>query len=242
MQRFYLGTHETGWLARAGVPLFVSRTRLARRRSLPRAIAPWALDSGAFSEIANRGRWTLDEDRYVEEVARYGEEIGRLEWAAPMDWMVEPEMLARTGLDVVEHQRRTVENYLRLRGRGPFVPVLQGWTRGDYARCARMYEDAGVELAREPVVGVGSVCRRQATAEIGAIFDMLDARGIRAHGFGVKTGGLAAYGPLLHSADSMSWSYAARRRPPLPGCPHRSCQNCLRFALAWRRRVVAAGG
>jgi hypothetical protein len=42
----------------------------------------------------------------------------------------------------------------------------------------------------------------------------------------------------LASADSMAWSYTARRQPPMPGCPHRSCANCPRFALAWRDRVL----
>jgi hypothetical protein len=43
---FYLGTHQTGWLAKAGVPLFVSDRRLRKRVTLPRAIADWAEDSG----------------------------------------------------------------------------------------------------------------------------------------------------------------------------------------------------
>ena len=50
----YLGTHETSWLSRAGVPLFISHRRLERiRTSLPMAAAPWALDSGGFSEISS---------------------------------------------------------------------------------------------------------------------------------------------------------------------------------------------
>src|SRR5262245_44967377 len=54
---FYLGTHQPHWLATAGVPLFVSARRLAGRRRLPRAAAPWALDSGGFSEITTHGRY-----------------------------------------------------------------------------------------------------------------------------------------------------------------------------------------
>ena len=44
---------------------------------------------------------------------------------------------------------------------------------------------------------------------------------------------------LLRSADSLAWSYRARKRPPLPGCPHARCSHCLRYALAWRERVLA---
>ena len=59
------------------------------------------------------------------------------------------------------------------------------------------------------------------------------------HGYGVKTRGLREYGNLLTTADSMAWSYNARRHPPLPGCTHRSCSNCLRWALRWRRNIVS---
>lgn len=37
---FYLGTHRPGWLATAGVPLFVSRRTLGPVKALPRAVAP----------------------------------------------------------------------------------------------------------------------------------------------------------------------------------------------------------
>jgi hypothetical protein len=43
----------------------------------------------------------------------------------------------------------------------------------------------------------------------------------------------------LKSADSLAWSYAARRRPPLAGCRHRTRANCPRYALAWRARLLA---
>ena len=86
-----------------------------------------------------------------------------------------------------------------------------------------------------PRVGLGSVCRRQSTAEIAVIVTALAARGLRLHGFGIKTSGLHQYGHLLASADSMAWSYAARRAPALPGCTgHRNCANCLTYATAWR--------
>ncbi len=42
---------------------------------------------------------------------------------------------------------------------------------------------------------------------------------------------------MLESADSMAWSYDARRAPALAGCTHRNCANCLEYALRWRRRV-----
>ncbi len=48
------------------------------------------------------------------------------------------------------------------------------------------------------------------------------------------------YGSLLHSSDSMAWSKAALYDAPLPGCAHKSCSNCPRYAMRWRTHVVAA--
>jgi hypothetical protein len=103
-----LGAHMPHWLAELDVPLFVSHRRLAGRRTLPRARTGWALDSGGFTELSMFGGWRTAAEDYVAAVRRYATEIGNLEWAAPMDWRCEPVMLAKTGLDVPDHQRRTV--------------------------------------------------------------------------------------------------------------------------------------
>lgn len=245
---FYLGTHETSWLSSAGVPLFISHRRLARRASLPVATAPWALDSGGFSEISLYGGWRTTPMQYVDATVRYDSEIGKLEWAAIQDWMCEPDMLARTGLSLQEHQQRTVASYVELASLWAeasdtelvFMPVLQGYRVEDYLRCMDMYADAGVDLATVPLVGVGSVCRRQNTDEIRAVFEAVLERDpdLPVHGFGVKVQGLREYGSLLASADSMAWSMNARKNSPLPGCSHRSCSSCIKWALRWRRKIV----
>lgn len=260
---FYLGTHMPNWLESTGLPrgvnLFVSHRRLAGRKQLPKARVGWALDSGGFSELSLYGEWRTSPQEYVAAVQRYDDEIGMLGWAAPQDWMVEPFMLSKTGLSVEDHQRRTVANFVELRGLWQaidledglrsrpehcvFMPVLQGWQLADYFRCAQMYADAGINLSDYPVVGVGSVCRRQATDEIGEIFEALSSLDIAMHGFGVKKAGLRAYGHFLSSADSMAWSFDARRSAPLPGCSgHRNCANCLAYALRWRAEVVGQIG
>jgi len=84
---FYLGTHHPGWLAKASVPLFVSRTRLIKRRTFPGASAHWALDSGAFTELSIHGRWTVPAEQYAREARLFSQEIGSLDFAAPQDWM-----------------------------------------------------------------------------------------------------------------------------------------------------------
>lgn len=69
----------------------------------------------------------------------------------------------------------------------------------------------------------------------------LHARGLRLHGFGFKVSGLMnGASALLASADSMAWSRAARYEAPLPGCTHKQCNNCIKFALQWRQKVLLA--
>jgi hypothetical protein len=239
---FYLGgdVAALSW----GVPVMVSHGRLRSRKTLPRATAPWVCDSRGFTELSQYGRWTFGPDVYAQALLRYAEEIGQLVWASPQDWMVEEWILAKTGLTILNHQERTIESVLRLRGllagQVHVIPVLQGQAISDYHRHDRMYAAAGVNLRAEPVVGLGSVCRRQASREIDALVSSLEATGLRLHGFGVKTDGLASYGPLLTSADSFAWSLGARRDHAR--CPHGLVKweaNCPERALEWRGRVLA---
>src|SRR5215831_436488 len=128
--KFWLGTHETSWLTKTSVPLMISHRRLSLRKQLPRAVGPWVLDSGGYSELSLFGGWQTTPQTYVGAVRRYMDEIGMLEWAAVQDWMCEPWVLDKTGFDVLEHQYRSVVSYLELRLRAPeipWVPVLQGW-------------------------------------------------------------------------------------------------------------------
>lgn len=242
---FYTGTHMPNWLGTWSVRLFVSRRRLMNRRTFPRALAPWALDSGGFTEVAKFGGWTMSARDYASEVRTFRDEIGRMEWAACQDWMCEPFVLAKTGKTIREHQRLTVQNYLDLVSVAPdiaWTPVVQGWERDDYLRHVEDYAAAGVDLRALPIVGVGSVCRRQHSADAAAIFASLSRLGIRCHGFGLKLGGLERSAHLLASADSLAWSFAARKRPPLPGHRHKTCANCQPWAAMWRERVLSIEG
>ncbi|MEU4576124.1 hypothetical protein [Nonomuraea sp. NPDC023979] len=243
---FYLGTHMVNWLGTLDVPMFVSHRRLAKRKAFPRARAPWALDSGGFTELSMRGGWTQGPLEYVRAVRRYHEEIGMLRWAAPQDWMCEPGVRSVTGRSIEEHQRRTCHNYMMIRSfmarwGNPNVPVLQGWDLDDYKCHADMYATTyRLDLEAEPLVGVGSVCRRSHTKDIADIFRAFPT--LRMHGFGVKTSGLRRYAESLVSADSLAWSFAARHEPRHPWCDeharHKNCANCPLFALAWRYKIL----
>lgn len=233
--RFFLGTHMPAWLARTDVPLFISRRRLAGRKRMPRARGLWALDSGGFTELNATGRWETPPAQYVAEVRRFRDEIGGLQWAAVQDWMCEPFVLEKTRLTVEEHQRRTIASYLELRELGPdlpWCPVVQGWARGDYDRHLDDYARAGIDLQALPVVGVGSVCRRQNTTTGALIVRSVASRGIRVHGFGFKITGLLSCSDALASADSLAWSYHERREKSGRG-------NSLEAALEWQSALLA---
>lgn len=268
---FLLGTHRPTWLWRlTDVPLFVSYRQLRGRKSpYPQATTEYAIDSGGFFELQLNGTWTVTPEQYVGDLYRFRDELGPFKWAAPQDWMCEPAIInggtykgqtfAGTGLSVPEHQRLTVANFLELRRLAPdlpIIPVLQGFRVDEYHRHVEMYAAAGVDLATEPLVGVGSVCRRESTTEAALIFQTLAARGLRLHGFGVKGDGIDLYYGSLESSDSLSWSAAARRAasaarrtakdmgvdPPLMACGKKACNNCAHYALAWRDRILAAIG
>lgn len=246
------------WLREVDVPLFVSARRLRDVRRLPVARCEWALDSGGFSELSLFGRWETTPQQYADEVRRWRDGIGKLAWAAPQDWMCEPIMLAKTRLTATEHQARTIESYhtlRRLAPDAPWVPVLQGWRLDDYLAHVEAYWRAGVDLTTLPLVGLGSVCRRQAMDEAETIVRNLAAGDIKLHGFGFKTAGLRRVADRLESSDSLAWSDGARRSwTTLPGCTHGgwkyrprlkrhaygNCGNCKHYALRWRESVQEA--
>lgn len=272
----YCGTPEESWLyrpIRTDIPMCVSRNRLARRRAetLRPAVRPWILDSAGFTELQRHGRWRITAEQYVELVLSWVERLGMPDFIAQQDWMCETAVIeggrfagmdfvgTRTALDpagrmteaelVIEHQRRTVENFCdlsRLAPQLPIIPVLQGNTPGSYFECLEMYLKHGVDLLKESTVGLGSVCRRQGTDDIRALISELRCAGLKLHGFGVKTGA-HKYGYLLSSADSMAWSTRARllayhgKNAGL-GCAHRSCANCLTYAANWWDGHVAKLG
>jgi hypothetical protein len=220
-------------------PLFVSARRLRRYKTVKPATQDWALDSGGFSELNMFGEWRTTPRAYVEETARWADEVGRLQWAAQQDWMCEPFVLEQTGLTVAEHQRRTINNLLDLRSLNPdlpFVPVIQGWTPDDYWRHVDDWTAAGIDLAAEPLVGIGSVCRRANLRPMGDLIVRLHEAGVRLHGFGIKADGVSQYGWALASSDSLAWTRSARLlRGNLCGVPHQAenCNNCPRWATMW---------
>lgn len=199
------------WQAPFGKPpleFMINRHRLNKSPMDP-ARNDWALDSGGFTELKQHGKWTINEEQYLEIVARFADECGRMLWAAQQDWMCEPFMLDRTGLTVADHQQRTVENFVMLRAMAPdlpIIPVIQGWTPDEYLRCIKLYEIAGVDLTSEKLVGVGSICRRKAVPAIAEVVVAISEAGIeRLHGFGLTSEAVRYLWPYFTSIDSTAW-------------------------------------
>jgi len=233
MNEFFIGLHQPSD-ARHVPSAFISVHRL-RPRKAPMQVRRWILDSGAFTTLQLRGGYPHSPQEYAAEIRRWRDN-GTLLAAVAQDFMCEPFMLARTGLSIADHQRLTIERYDELVGcdvAGAYImPVLQGYSPDDYCRHLDQYGD---RLGPAAWVGVGSVCKRNSSPS--AVEDVLIAikharPDLRLHGFGIKTTALASglARSLLHSADSMAWSYAARRQ--------KRRQNDYREALAFAHRIA----
>jgi hypothetical protein len=241
---FWLGFYHADWLARVDVPAMVSFRTLRGRKSYPRAIGPWVQDSGGFTELSLHGGYQTSAREYMERTRVHAREIGNLQWAAVQDWMCEDMILEKTGASIAEHQRRTVQSYLDLRELAPelpWMPVLQGQQLDDYRRHADMYAAAGVDLRTLPLVGLGTVCRRQHTMVAVRLIQGLAQLGLRLHGFGLKITSLLRTQEHLASADSMAWSVDGRY-PQGGRCKrirdHAKCSSCVDWALLWRKRLI----
>jgi hypothetical protein len=213
----------------------VSINRLRERRSDFR-VQEWMLDSSAFTEVAKHGGFMTSVTEYADLIQRWAR-CGRLVAAVGQDYMCEPFALAATGLTIPDHQRLTIERYDALRELvdGVYVmPVLQGYRPAEYSQHVRDY---GERLAHGAWVGVGSVCKRNGTpsAIVAVLAAIRAARpDLRLHGFGVKYTALndATVRGQFASADSMAWSFAARREG--------RDANDWREAVAFANRVETA--
>jgi hypothetical protein len=211
--KFFVGLHHPNDAIRFE-RAFVSVRRIDKRKSLI-PIQQAILDSGAYTIIDTHGGFP-DTPKVYAAIIRHQAQPGLLA-AVSQDYMCEPHMLKKTGKTIRQHQELTIQRYDDLCAcdtKGVYIlPVLQGYAPKDYVRHIDMYGD---RLAGNAWVGVGSVCKRN--GDPAAIEDVLWAilahrEDLRLHGFGIKTTALGSpiVRDLLYSADSMAWSFAARR-------------------------------
>ena len=231
--RFFTGLHQPSD-AKHFDAAFVSVNRLRKRKG-PFAVGDWIMDSGAFSEISAHGCYRHPVSEYAEQIRRWSRN-GNLLAAVSQDFMCEPWIIEKTGLSVEKHQQLTIERYdaLLAEDTGAYIlPVLQGFAPSDYVRHLAMYGD---RLAEGAWVGVGSVCKRNGDphAIASVLIAIKNARpDLKLHGFGLKKTALGSdfITSLLHTADSMAWSYSARKQG--------RDGNSWREAMRWTLDIVA---
>lgn len=234
--QFFVGLHQphqAAYFDRA----CISVRRLWRRRK-PIVRAAVLVDSGAFTELLLHGAYRAGVKEYADALRRlHDERIVQIAAAVAQDYMCEPFILAKTGKTIAEHQRLTVDRYDQLLASDlPFhvMPVLQGFAPSDYVRHVADYGD---RLRPGMWVGVGSICKRNGAPDqiVEVLAAVRSARpDLRLHGFGVKSTALLHPGvrAQIDTADSMAWSFAARRQG--------RDANCWREAKAFAERVEAA--
>lgn len=230
MEAFYTGLHQPnhaqhfercmislGTLATRNSDGTIQRRKdgTLRLRKKPIQCNDVMIDSQAFRILELFGDYPDPVSVYAEALKHICTLCG-VTSATAEDYMCETFMLAKTGKDVAEHQALTIERYDELLTHNPpcyILPVLQGYTPAEYLDHIRQY---GERLAHGAWVGVGSVCKRN--ANITAIEEVLMTISLarpdlRLHGFGVKTTALESsiVRSCLYSADSMAWSFAARK-------------------------------
>jgi hypothetical protein len=209
---FFVGLHMPNH-ARYFDHCFISINRLESRKS-NFAVKDWILDSGAFTRIST-GVGHMPIKEYAMHIQRW-KKCGNLLAAVCQDYMCEPFILSKTGLCVGDHQVMTTKNYrlLSMAKTGVYImPVLQGYAPQEYVEHIRVYGNA---LQVNAWCGVGSVCKRN--SDVGQIWSILNAiktrrPDLRLHGFGLKQTALKhnSIRKMLYSADSMAWSFAARK-------------------------------
>lgn len=235
--KFYVGLHQPAD-ARNFDCACISINRLRTRRK-PVECPDVLVDSGAFTELMNHGCYRHGVEDYAAQLRRLHDDgVVHISAAVAQDYMCEPVMLERTGLTITDHQRLTIERYDALLACDlpvTIMPVLQGFAPEDYQHHVRAYGD---RLTPGMWVGVGSVCKRQGRpkaidAVLGAVLEVRPD--LRLHGFGVKFTSLShpCVRSKLATADSMAWSFAARRE----GRDANDWQEARRFVDRLRETV-----
>lgn len=224
----------------------ISYRSIREYNTIPSNGKEWMLDSGGFKELQINGEYTFSPKKYLHDVRKY-----KPDYFFVMDWMCESHILKRTGLSVREHQERTIENHIKLldlmekfKMESELATVLQGWTIDQYLEHITMFRQRGLLT---DLVGIGSVCRRNAEQDILSILKAINTRipNRKLHAFGVKQSILKypIAQKILYSCDSSAWSFAGRwvEEKPCEKCKYpnwKNCGNCEVFMKKWKRKVL----
>jgi hypothetical protein len=100
--RFFIGLHHPSDCKHFASCFVSVNTLRARKSDFP--VGDWIMDSGAFTTILTHGGYPEPVQVYADQIKRW-KRCGNLLAAVAQDYMCEPAMLAKTGLDIAEHQR-----------------------------------------------------------------------------------------------------------------------------------------
>jgi queuine/archaeosine tRNA-ribosyltransferase len=229
------------------------------KQNLDLSSKDWILDSGAFGELYQHGKYTYSIEDYLSLVSKYQPPV-----FVSMDYPCESKILFKTGKSIKEHQNLTTENHLKIREslekfgiESQLMGVIQGWKKEEYLEHLDSLKAYGLI---EKYMGIGSICRgtnrgtnlREVAEIITEIRKILPGN-IKLHGFGVKIS-LFKSNPrtikMLDSADSMDWSLLGRRhifrkdskcsltREKCTFPLYKHCGNCYTLMLYWRNRTL----
>lgn len=238
MDKFFVGLHQPSD-AQHFDRCCIHIGRLQRRQKLL-GCRELLLDSQAFRVIELHGDHILSPVEYARAIEMTARLCNHLT-AVTQDYMCEQYIFdcreRKTGqrYTIADHQELTISRYMAIRDAlDPSIylmPVLQGYHPIDYVRHIREYGDL---LPYGAWTGVGSVCKRNGSPS--AIRDVLYAikryrPDLRLHGFGLKRTAIANLWirDALYSADSMAWSFAARK--------NKSSANDWRAAAHFTRQI-----
>lgn len=179
-------------------------------------LAALHLDSAGFVATSRYGAFPWTVANYVALAASYP-----FAWWASADYCVEAEIASHRD-QVIERLSRTIAANRECRRYADdhgilstMMPVIQGRRPCDYERCA---DGLWGMIERAPLLGVGSMCRREVTGPEGLIavvehLDRILPQAVELHLFGVKGPAipyLLPFGKRIRSIDSQAYGTSAR--------------------------------
>lgn len=223
------------------VPILLPASSYARYKTMstpriPPQITDTAADSGGFTATVRWGDYRYTPSQYVEWLRRWTPG-----WAATFDFCCEDEITSGKPGIVRDRQARTTDlayQFWNHHAHEPWawVPTIQGWHPEDYHRHASEMRPLVDQMKVRPRfrVGIGTLCRRERTADIAAIVEAVAAAlpGIPLHLWGTKIRYFEKVPPhpQVVSVDSAAWNFRAHRNNPTPpGMTQREWQvsRCL---------------
>jgi len=171
------------------------------------------LDSGGFSLMSRYPDYPFSLEEYID-LAYHIKKKYPLTEIATLDYPCEAE-IDRTQLHTnQERMEKTVERAVECidyDGSLPWVPVIQGYTLGEYYECIDMFDAAGID---EDYYAIGSVCSRKGhPLKIRRLITKVKKRmgDDRLHAFGLSLIYLkdSQIFHAIHSSDSAAWNYRA---------------------------------